>query len=292
MLFLVTEQTLPTSSSAILIPIEVNSLTQTTTVASGPTASPDAPNSMFPSGNADSKNLAVMVAAIVTVILLLGLATVVTAGLILCLWRKRRRINQRSRPSSLPRRKSKSGFFDNPVYDHLQRKLSKDSQGYASIYDHVYLEVPEEKDLERARYTKHGDGDSGYAEPEVKITAPSLKPGEYSELTASPSPCSSPYPRRSPSPCPSHASATMPIKFSNYHTLDSCPVAEEYLQPCPNSLVSGTSDDFLRKATCSQDDNKTSSCEKIPHEYHELEPTTGVRYGNMHEIIEFRVRNM
>jgi hypothetical protein len=131
---------------------------------------------MFPSGNADSKNLAVMVAAIVTVILLLGLATVVTAGLILCLWRKRRRINQRSRPSSLPRRKSKSGFFDNPVYDHLQRKLSKDSQGYASIYDHVYLEVPEEKDLERARYTKHGDGDSGYAEPEVKITAPSLNP--------------------------------------------------------------------------------------------------------------------
>ena len=275
------------------VPSEVTSPTQTPTVATDPslTGSPANSNSVSPSENGESRNLAGAVAGIVILILLLVIAAVASGVLVLCLWRKKCRSNRRSRPNSLSRKKS--GFFDNPVYDHLQRKVSKDSQGYATIYDHVYLEVPEEKTLERGPDTKHGDGDSGYAELEVKITAPSLRPGEYSQLTASPSPCSSPYPRGSPSPCPSPArspaaAAAAPVKFHSYHTLDSCPVAEEYLEPHPS--VSGSSETFLRKATCSQEESKTSSCEKIDHEYHELEPTTGVSINGC--SFDIGMRNM
>ena len=235
------------------------------------------PNSPPPDKSSSGQGLAGAIAGIVVAILLVSGTLLALCVLFFCLWRR----NSKKREA-----KSQSGFFDNPVYDHLQRKLSKESHAYASMNDTLYQEVRDSGARLQERVQR--DDDSGYAELEVKITAPSLSPGGYSEVNPSPSPCSSPYPRSSPSPrgspSPSPARSltrTTLIKFNTCHILDTCQVAEEYLDPRPSSTMSRTCDNLLRKATCSLEDLSTekaisTTSAEADHVYHELEPTTGV----------------
>ena len=286
------------------------------------TLSPSVSSSSTPpnKNNDKTSNHAIAVTAVViTLFILLCGATIALCIIIICI--KKGRKTKSEQPSthdtySEPQ-KSRSGFFDNPVYDKLQRKLSKDSHGYSTVHDPIYLELPDDNQTlsTTAQDTKHRDCDSGYAELEVKITRASvhLDSAGYSQLIDSPaespypSPRTSPYPPRTspypsprtspypsprtsphaspraspaPSPCPP---TRPPLKFHTYHTLEMCQLPpEDYIDPRPNSTISGSTESLLHRTVTCRDEEIIAPTNQANsgHEYHELDPNTGVSILN------------
>ena len=280
-------------------------VTETPTVSSSPAGSSElhmtysASSSSFPlnKNNGGSSNEAIAVTAVVIMLFILLCGVTITLCIVIICIKKRRKTDP-EQPSmqntySEPQ-KSRSGFFDNPVYDKLQRKLSKDSQGYSTVQDAIYLELSDDHQASSgtAQDTKHRDSDSGYAELEVKITRASvhIDSAGYSQLIASPSPAESPYPSPRTSPYPSphtspHASPRWspapspcpptrpPLKFHTYHTLETCPLPpEDYIDPRPSATVHSSTESLLQTVTCRDEMIAPTSS---GHEYHVLDPNIG-----------------
>ena len=228
--------------------------------------SPTAPNRVPPnSSDPSNSSTAPAVAGVISVIIILLIGATV-ALFLLILFMKRRGTGKEQTSGNLEQQQPRDGFFDNPVYEHLQRKIShKDSHGCSSVYDPICLDIPAGNfGSARGSRVTTGDGDSGYAEPGAKNIPPSRS------RSATPVP-SSPF-RMSSSP--------VPVPAHDYHTLEPCQLPEDYIEPQPSSSrASGNSERTAptQSTTCRLDIYSTLSHQAVDHEYHELDPTSGVR---------------
>ena len=192
----------------------------------------------------------------VAIVLVVLFCAVAVAVLVLIVIMRRRRKKgakeERNTDSEQQQQQSRDGFFDNPVYEHLQRKLSrKDSNGYTTISDHTIYHVPDRS----AFHAVASDRDSGYAEPVGKYVAPSRSPS----ATSAPS---------SPS---HHGPVLAPVLTTHhYHTLEQSKLPADYIQPRPSSRTSGNCD------IAASSRSNTQKQESFDHEYHELDPNSGV----------------
>ena len=192
--------------------------------------------------------------AIVLVVLFSAVAVAVLVLIVIMRRRRRRKKGgkEERNADSEQQQQSRDGFFDNPVYEHLQRKLSrKDSNDYTTISDHTIYHVPDRS----AFHAVASDRDSGYAEPVGKYVAPSRSPS----ATSAPS---------SPS---HHGPFLAPVLTTHhYHTLEQSKLPADYIQPRPSSRTSANCDIAASSRSNTQ---KQESCD---HEYHELDPNSGV----------------
>ena len=223
-----------------------------------------------PSNPSNSSTAAVVIGIMSVIVLLIG----ATLALLVFIFFMRRSRNGKEQASQVSEQQnSGDGFFDNPVYDSLQRKLSrKDSHGYSTIHnDPVYLEVPGGKFSSASDlHTNAESDDTGYAElGEANIVvsrSPSVTPVPYFPLSASPSP------RTSPSVSPSRHTSPSPVPppmSHDYHIIELHQQPQDYLEPQPSTSSGRVSEapPTSGLGTCS-----TLSREAGGHDYHELDP--------------------
>lgn len=225
-----------------------------------PNPSPSVSNGAPPNlSDSTNSSAAVAVTVVVSVIVLLSTAAIGVVVFILCMRRKTNRKEQTASGSVSKQQQTRSSFFDNPVYDHVQQQ--QESNGYSSIVDPIYLGVPAgHVGTGRGLDTVGGDGDSGYAEPGRIIVTPSHS------ATPTPVPSSPLHVLPSPSPHPT---------THTYHTLEQSQLPQDYIEPQPSSRASGDRATTTPDAS-NLDIHRTIHRKTIDHEYHELDPNTGV----------------